>query len=215
LLREIPPSQYQGNTNQLLLNRFGKSVLRDESYFEYTDRVVQVADLRMTINGFQLVDENIDPMSYTSSEFIVPIYSIGRDQYLTGRYDSEISLVVNEGSMGMYLANVDRMKQIPRTTLHEIHSFMNTANQAVFASDLSTVVTAMNAKRESGEAYTWKPGDDGLYEVSRGKWIACKVVSAELRTENSNEWVLRIEFSEQGITRQRTLLSTSERLLRP
>jgi hypothetical protein len=217
VLREIQSTEFLGKENQILINRFGKSEFKLESYYERTGQFIDVAYLSMKSVHFELSATNFEGAN-PNFEYLVPIYSLGRDQYLTGSFDKDLSLVVNEGSMGIYLAGVSQLTQIPRTTLHTAHSFVNEKFQGGPTSNLQAVAAARNYRLNTAEGKqktSWAVGDQGFYEASSDLWVPCTVVSAELKSAESNEWLLRITFQDRNVPEQRNILSSSERLAWP
>jgi hypothetical protein len=86
---------------------YAKSKLFD---FEHLD----IRQLDYTKNGLVYLDE-----------IIFPFYKLEDDDYLTTNFDTEITLIYNEKSLGFFIKDFDQSVIIKRNYVNKIHRFLN------------------------------------------------------------------------------------------
>lgn len=64
---------------------------------------------------------------YPTNEVIdeVAFYEMSNDSYLVKDYSDDYKIIYNENSLGLYLKELNRLVQIKRSTINEIHRYIN------------------------------------------------------------------------------------------
>jgi hypothetical protein len=186
----LKESEYTDASNQFSISTLGKS--NSTKYYEYLDYNVGIDDIIYSIeaNSFDY-NRRMLPQSLQHKACELPHYDINRDTYLVADYDSQISLVVNEGAFGLYMKSSQQLLQIRRKVLRKMQSFyveVQNFDKRFELSDQDLELVSTNKTKFS-------IGDKGKIEVRKDIWVDFKVI--KLKNENDECPVLRISYSDE------------------
>lgn len=206
---EIDEDEFVNGSDQIIIRRMGDGSISTNEYFQKANEQVSIAELKLEAKKF---DCSRDKMINSGLErLLVPIYDIGRDQYLTGEFSEDLVLVVNEGALGIYLKSTGRLVQIPRVTVSAIQEFVNSELTTLDISDVRGIITSINTAVQ-GEKTEFKIGDKGFFEISRETWIEIEIIEVESNYGSTEEFILTIQYLDDGRIQDRKVRSDSDKL---
>lgn len=218
----IDESEYVGSPNQFFIKRMGDNLTEKYDFYQVSVDSFPISSISMGTKEFLIRVGN--PLNGFYRE--LPSYDIGRDQYVAGSFEDDITLVANEGALGLYRSSVGRLVQFRRAVVNTIHEWINTtsivetnsietlaasnrthAESIAQANQIQTNIQAFEMKNKNG----FFPGDKGYYKVN-GEWIPCTVENARIDIESKSFWVsIKIEVS--GVEQTETIKSNNSKVI--
>jgi len=78
-----------------------------------------------TINNVQIGNKSLHYGSGDSYMEIVPFQKLDGDSYIRSSFSDQIDIIYNERSLGLYLNESNRLVQLNRQVVNDIHEFLN------------------------------------------------------------------------------------------
>jgi len=200
-------SEYIDASNQFSISKLGKS--NSTKYYEYLDYYVGINDIIYSIeaNSFDY-NRRMLPQSLQHKACELPQYDINRDTYLVADYDSQISLVVNEGAFGLYMKSSQQLLQIRRKVLRKMQSFYI----EVEGFDKRFELSDEDLDLVSTNKTNFSVGDKGKVEVRKDIWVPFQVIL--LKNENDECPVIRISYrDEENIPNEKWIRCDNDELI--
>ena len=93
------------------------------------DSLVRVPALTLSFGRRGMSEATMNQYGEVFYNLVLPFYPLRNDDYIVRDFSEKFKLFANERSMGLYVKAVKRSIQLSRSTVGEIHSFINTVRK--------------------------------------------------------------------------------------
>lgn len=93
------------------------------------DPLVTISALTLSFGRRGMSEETVNQYGDVFYNLVLPFYPLRNDDYIVRDFSEKFKLFANERSMGLYVKAVKRSMQLSRSTVGEIHSFVNTVRK--------------------------------------------------------------------------------------
>ena len=203
----LSEAEFTNSANQFKIAKLGKS--KSVSYYEYLDFYVDVNSIVYSIEHKSFdYNRRMLPQHLQHKACELPHYDINRDTYIVASYDAQISLVVNEGSFGIFMKSTSQLLQIRRSVLRDIQRFYF----QVDSYDKRFELSEDEIESQIIDKIAFQIGDKGKIEVGRNIWVPFEII--KLKNEDDDCPVLRISFStEEGVPNDKWIICDNDELI--